>query len=68
LSLQKELSETENRIADRRHAYNQTVNVYQNLLHSIPSNVVADVQGLKEREFFDAPDAEVAQAPAVKLT
>lgn len=68
LSLQSELSETENRIAERRHAYNQTVNVYQNLLHSIPSNLVVDVQGLPEREFFDAPDEEVAQAPAVKLT
>jgi LemA protein len=68
LSLQQELSETENRIAERRHAYNQTVNVYQNLLHSIPSNVVADVQGLQEREFFDAPDAEVEQVPVVKLS
>jgi LemA protein len=27
LNLQRELSDTENRIADRRHAYNQTVNV-----------------------------------------
>jgi LemA protein len=68
LNLQHQLSDTENRIADRRHAYNQSVNVYQNLVHSVPSNVVAYSQDMKERSFFDVPDAEVAQAPAIKLT
>ncbi len=67
LSLQKELSETENRIAERRHAYNQTVNAYLNLVESIPSNVVADIQDMPERSFFDAPE-EVDQVPAVKLS
>src|SRR5262245_42382245 len=68
LNLQRELAETENRIAERRHAYNQTVNIYANLLGSFPSNVVASVQGMPPKAFFDAPDAEVAEAPAVKLT
>ena len=68
LNLQKELAETENRIAERRHSYNQTVNVYLNLLESIPSNVVADVHDMPPRAFFDAPDPNVEQAPAVKLT
>lgn len=67
LNLQHELAETENRIAERRHAYNQTVNLYLNLCESIPSNVVADVQGMPPKSFFDAPDS-VEQAPAVKLT
>jgi LemA protein len=68
LNLQKELSETENRIAERRHAYNQTVNMYLNQLHSVPSNVVADVQEMPERSYFDAPDAEIQQPPTIKLT
>ena len=68
LNLQRELAETENRIAERRHAYNQTVNLYLNLLHSVPSNVVADIQAMPPRAFFDAPDEEVAEAPVVKLT
>jgi LemA protein len=68
LNLQRELAETENRIAERRHAYNQSVNMYANWLKSFPSNVVANVQGMPAKAFFDAPDAEVAQAPAVKLT
>jgi LemA protein len=68
LNLQRELAETENRIAERRHAYNQTVNIYLNWLRSVPSNAVAWVQDMRERAFFDAPDAEVAAVPVVKLT
>jgi LemA protein len=68
LNLQKELTETENRIAERRHAYNQTVNVYLNLCESIPSNVVADIQEMPQKAFFDAPDEKVQRAPEVKLT
>ena len=68
LNLQRELAETENRIAERRHAYNQTVNVYLNLCQSIPSNVVADVQSMPPKSFFDAPDRDVEQPPAVKLS
>lgn len=68
LNLQKELTETENRIAERRHAYNQTVNGYVNQLRAVPSNIVAGIQDFPERSFFDVPDAEVAQAPVVKVT
>ena len=66
-NLHKELVETENRIAERRHAYNQIVNAYENLRQSIPSNVVAYAQEMQPRSFFDADDAVVEQPPAVKL-
>ena len=68
LNLQTELANTEDRIAERRHAYNQTVNIYRNLVESIPSNVVADIQEMPERAFFDTPDEEVSQAPKVELS
>lgn len=68
LNLQKEITETEDRIAERRHSYNQTVNIYLNLLRSIPSNVVAYVQEMPERSYFDAPDAEIERVPEVKLS
>jgi LemA protein len=68
LNLQHELSDTENRIADRRHAYNQTVNNYLNRLMSVPSNIVADFHQLERREFFDVLDADVAQPPTVKFS
>ena len=67
-NLQKELTETENRIADRRHAYNQSVNVYANLFQAVPSNIVAKIQTMPTKEFFDAPDAEVREPTAVKLS
>ena len=66
LSLQRELSETENRIAERRHAYNQSANAYANLCKTIPSNVVAETHRFAIRAFFDAPD-EQAQVPKVDL-
>jgi LemA protein len=68
LNLQKELTETENRIAERRHAYNQTVNMYLNQLHTVPSSVVANVQDMPERSYFDAPDAEIEKPPTIKLS
>jgi LemA protein len=68
LNLQRELAETENRIAERRHAYNQTVNAYLNLLQKIPSNIVAGIQEMPARSFFDEPDSNVQQPPVVKLS
>lgn len=68
LNLQHELVETENRIAERRHAYNQTVNLYLNLLHKIPSNIVANLQEMPTRSFFDDGDAGIQQPPAIKLS
>lgn len=68
LNLQTELAETENRIATRRHAYNQTVNRYQNLYGVIPTNVVWWIHEFPEKSFFDAPDELADHAPEVKLT
>jgi LemA protein len=68
LNLQKELADTENRIAERRHTYNQTVNLYLNLVRSVPSNAVANIQNMPEKSFFDVPDESVAQVPVVKLS
>ena len=67
LNLQQQLSDTENRIAERRHAYNQTVNAYLNRCRTVPSNVVAEAHNFAPREFFDAPD-EAAAVPQVKLS
>jgi LemA protein len=68
LNLQKELTETENRIADRRHSYNQSTNVYLNKIRSVPSNIVASIQDFQPRTYFDAPDAEIQQPPKIELT
>ena len=67
LNLQHELSDTENRIAERRHAYNQTVNNYMNRILSVPSNLVARLHHIGPRSYFDAPDEVIAAVPVVKL-
>jgi LemA protein len=66
LNLQNQLTDTEDRVAERRHAYNQTVNLYAILLRSIPSNIVGEIHDMPPREFFEAPE-EVQPAPVVKL-
>jgi LemA protein len=63
LGLQQELTETENRIAERRSAYNKTVNAYLNQCQIFPANVIASVHQFPEKKFFDAPDEAVAQVP-----
>jgi LemA protein len=68
LNLQKELTETENRIAERRHSYNQSTNVYLNKIRTVPSNIVASIQDFQPRTYFDAPDAEIQQPPKIELT
>ncbi len=68
LSLQTELAVTENRIAERRHAYNQNVNLYQNRCQLIPSNIVAGMHRFPPKAFFDAPDELADSAPKFQLT
>lgn len=65
--LSTELVTTENRIAERRSAYNQTVTFYKNLVQVIPNNIVFWLHEFEMQELFDAPDEIVNQVPVVKL-
>ena len=67
LQLQQELVTTENRIAERRHAYNHNVSFYENTRLAIPSNVVAWVHEFKSASYFDAPEQEIQTAVKVSL-
>ena len=67
LSLQTELANTENRIAERRHAYNQNVSRYRLQQQEFPANLVAQAHTFAPKDFFDAPDEEIQQVPEVKL-
>ncbi len=67
LKLNGELIESENRIAARRHAYNQAVNLYQNRCQLVPMNLVAGLHRMPPKAFFDAPDELADAAPQVKL-
>ncbi|CBL44367.1 Uncharacterized conserved protein, LemA [gamma proteobacterium HdN1] len=65
--LQQSLIDTENRIAERRSAYNQCVNRYEILRTTIPSLLVAWAGRFAMQGFFDAQD-ETAAAVRVNLS
>ncbi|MBQ2705588.1 MAG: LemA family protein [Agathobacter sp.] len=66
MSLQEELSKTEDKVVYARQFYNDAVTIYNNKLQMFPSNVVAGMFGFKEEALFDAVD-EANQAPRVQF-
>ena len=64
--LQRQLSETEDKIAYSRQFYNDTVLMYNNKIQMFPSNLVANQFHFEESEFFEAPEAE-KEVPEVKF-
>ncbi len=56
--LQKELNETENKIAISRQFYNDIVMQYNNKVEMVPSNIVASIFKFKKETFFEAASAE----------
>lgn len=66
LSLQEQLTTTENQISFSRQHYNATVLDYNTNIATFPSVLIAGMFGFVKREFFDAePEAE--QVPVVQL-
>jgi LemA protein len=66
LSLQEELTATEDRIAYARQFYNDSVMKYDNKIQSIPSNLVASMFGFKSREYFKAEEG-ATEVPKVQF-
>lgn len=64
--LQRQLSETEDKIAYSRQFYNDTVLMYNNKIQMFPSNLVANQFNFQGEEFFEAPEAE-REVPEVKF-
>ena len=58
LALQQELTSTEDRIASSRRYYNALVRDLNTKVESVPSNVVANMAGVKRAEYFEAPATE----------
>ncbi|MEN9649695.1 MAG: hypothetical protein RL094_662 [Candidatus Parcubacteria bacterium] len=63
LELQRELSDTENKIQAARRFYNANVRDLSIAVESFPSNVIAGMFNFKKMELFDLPDADAAQQP-----
>ena len=66
LSLQEELTSTEDRIAYARQFYNDSVMKYDNKIQSIPSNLIAGMFGFRSREYFKAEE-DATEVPRVQF-
>jgi LemA protein len=70
LKLQEELTATENRIGFARQHYNDVVGQYNASLMRFPANILGNLFGFRQVEFFQLDAAEAAavrQAPQVKF-
>ena len=68
LELQRELTETEDRIAAGRRFYNGNVRALNTRVESFPSNLVASMFGFHKAEYFEVEDEAVRSAPTVDFT
>ncbi len=66
VSLQKDLKDTEDKIAYARQFYNDTVLTYNNLREMFPSNIIASIFKFEPFEFFKTDDSS-KEAPKVKF-
>jgi len=67
LELQKQLAETEDRIAAGRRFYNGNVRALNTAVESVPTNVVASTFGFHRAEYFEVEDPEIRSAPTVSF-
>lgn len=67
LELQRELTDTEDRIANGRRYYNANVRAYNTKVESVPTNVLAGMFHFEKATYFEVNDAAVRQAPSVSF-
>lgn len=59
-SLQTQLADTENQLSFARQFYNDAVAKLNTLVRTIPWMLMTGMAGVKEREFYEAPEGNVA--------
>ena len=67
LELQRELSDTENKIQASRRFYNGNVRDFNTKLQVFPTNLIGAKLGFKAREFFEIADAKEKEAVKVSF-
>ena len=67
LELQRQLAETEDRIAAGRRFYNANVRVYNTKVESVPTNIIAGMFKFEKATYFEVNDPTVRQAPNVSF-
>ncbi len=68
LSLQEELTGTENKIAFSRQSYNDQVLFFNNKIQMFPSNIVANTFSFGKRDFFELETPAEREVPKVSFT
>jgi len=67
LELQRELSDTEDKIQAARRFYNSNVRDYNIKIQSFPSNLVARAFNFKKEKMFEVKEAAMRETPKVKF-
>ena len=67
LSLQEELTSTENKVAFARQAFNDAVTSYNIGIEKFPNNVVAGMAGFPPAQLFEAESPKEREAPRVSF-
>jgi len=67
MSLQEELSTTENKVAFSRQFYNDSVRLFHTAVKTIPTLFFAGFAKVVEREFYEVDDATNRNAPNVSF-
>jgi LemA protein len=67
LDLQRQLAETEDRIAAGRRFYNGNVRALNTRVQTFPSSLIASSFGFKQAEYFTADDPQVRATPTVSF-
>lgn len=67
IALQHNLTETENILAGKREAYNNTVLTYNNRVQRFPTNLFAKVFRFKVRDFFELKSETEREAPKASI-
>jgi LemA protein len=68
LELQRELSDTENKIQASRRFYNQNVMSLNTSLEQFPSNIIGNAFKFTKRDFFELEAGEAAAKQPVKVS
>jgi LemA protein len=67
LSLQEELTSTENKVAFARQAFNDAVTSYNTGIETFPSNLVAGMTGFAPAQLFETESPKEREAPRVSF-
>ena len=67
IQLQTELADIENKIAATRRFFNSTTNEYNSSVQSFPTQIIANMFGFKQKEFFAITDQKEKAVPKVQF-